>query len=418
MRTFRSFSCRAAVGVSLGVLFMLMTLPVPAQRAVLLIDTRNGAVLHAENALRPSYPASLTKLMTLYLLFEALQAGKVSSAGELPVSAVAAAQQPVKLGLRAGQSISVKDAINALIIMSANDVAVVVAEAIAGSHEQLVSMMNAKAKRLGMTASTFQNASGLPDPQQVTTARDMAILAKALLDSYPDDYRRFATLAFDFNGRHVGTHNNFLRSFKGAEGLKTGFTCKAGFNLVAAATRADKHLLGVILGEATAGARDARMARVMKLGFTRHEDPMFKLDQFPDSAEQGSQESINQNIIAKECINPQRRRKYISVKNWSVEIGVEVRRKAAIKRARNFIKDHRGLLKGGRPLLIPRWVQNVIYRVGVTGLTKANATNTCLSIRSDSVFCVVRSPKSANYAMDKALRVLAATAKRDKHSRD
>jgi len=418
MRLNRSLPYRGALAVFLGVLFLMLSSPVRAQRAVLLVDINDGAVLHAENALRPSYPASLTKLMTLYLLFEAVQSGRYSHASALPISALAAAQLPVNLGLRAGRKISVEDAINAIIVMSANDVAVVVAEAVGDSHEQFVEMMNAKAKTLGMTNSTFRNASGLPDPQQVTTARDMAILARALFDFYPNDYKRFATLAFDFNGRHVDTHNNFLRSFEGAEGLKTGFTCKAGFNLVAAATLEEKHLIGVILGETTAGARDARMARVMKLGFSGSEESIFNLDNFPESSEQGGQDSVNQQIIAKECINPQGGRRYFAVKDWSVEFGVEVRRQAAVDRARSFIKEHRGLLKGGRPLLIPRMARRVIYRVGVTGLAKANAINTCLSIRSKTIYCVVRSPKAASYAMKKALRVLAAIAKRDKQKND
>jgi D-alanyl-D-alanine carboxypeptidase len=200
--------------------------------------------------------------------------------------------------------------------------------------------------------------------------------------------------------------------------LKTGFTCKAGFNLVAVATREEKHLVGIILGESTAAARDARMMQVMKLGFAGHEEPLLNLDTLPESPDQGGEESVNQKMIAKECINPQGVRRYMTVKDWSVEFGVEVQRQAAINRARGFIKKHRGLLKGGRPLLIPRMARRVIYRVGVTGLAKANATNTCLGIRSDSVFCVVRSPKSANYAMDKAHRVLEAMAKRDKQSTD
>lgn len=402
----------AVVAVSAGALLMVLNSPVNAERAALLIDISDGRVLHADNALRPSYPASLTKLMTLYLLFEALKSGLYLDSA-LPISAEAAAQDPVKLGLRAGKHINVADAINAIIIRSANDVAVVVAEAIGGSHAKFVDMMNAKATELGMNETNFRNASGLPDPQQITTARDMAILAKALFDDFPIDYKRFATVAFQYKGRQVSTHNNFLRSFNGAEGLKTGFTCKAGFNLVAAATRGEKRLVGVILGAATAGPRDAQMNRMMKSGFKDSDVPSFNINDFPNPVAQGSEEAVNQKMIATECIEGKDVRDYREIKDWSIEIGVEVQRRAAIRRARKFIKQHRKVLKGGQPLLIPRWAQTVIYQVGVTGLTRDNAINTCLSVRSDATYCVVRSSRMENIAMDRALRVLKAVAKRD-----
>jgi len=175
--------------------------------------------------------------MTLYLLSEALQSGNLAIDSKLPISAEAAAQPAVKLGLKVGGQISVADAINAIIVRSANDVAVVVGEAVGGSHPKFVDMMNAKVMQLGMTGTTFRNANGLPHSEQITTARDMVILAKALFDGFPDDYQRFSTVGFKFNGRQINTHNNFLLSFAGAQGLKTGFTCKAGFNLVATACR-------------------------------------------------------------------------------------------------------------------------------------------------------------------------------------
>jgi hypothetical protein len=292
-------------------------------------------------------------------------------------------------------------------------VAVVVAEALGGSHPQFVDLMNATAARLGMTRTTFHNAHGLPHPQQTTTARDMAILAKALFDDYPDDYARFATLTFSFRGRSINSHNNFLRGFPGAQGLKTGFTCKAGFNLVATASRETRHLVGVVLGDATAAARDARMVRLMRAGFAGHRKLLFNIDSFPATPAQGSGALINTQMIAEECINPQHGRSHTVVSEWGIQLGVEATREAALDRARGFIKRHRALLKGGRPLLTPRWVQNVIYEVGITDLKKADATNTCLTVRNDTVYCVARPPEAQQYAMDKALRVLAAVAKRE-----
>ncbi len=414
----RFLSNRSLLGVYLGALLLLMHLPVRAERAALLVDVSNGEILHAEHALRPSYPASLTKLMTLYLLFEALNVGKLSMDSKLLVSKLAAAQLPIKLGLRAGKHITVADAINAIVIRSANDVAVVIAEAVGGSHENFVSMMNAKAAEFGMTRTTFRNASGLPHSEQVTNARDMAILAIALFRHYPRDYERFSTKAFEFNGRHIETHNNFLRSFDGAQGMKTGFTCKAGFNLVGSAIRDGKHLVGVVLGAATAGPRDARMTRMMRSGFKSDLAPLFNITTFPDPVGQGSDEAVNQKIIATECLEPKDGKKYMAIKDWSIEIGVEVRLRDAIKRARRFIKKHRAVLKGGQPLLIPRWTQTIIYQVGVTGLKRDNAIDTCLSVRSESVYCVVRSERIEKIAMDRAQRVLKAVEKRDKQLRE
>ena len=415
---------RSALGVYLGALLMLMHLPVSAERAALLVDIDNGQVLHAENALLPSYPASLTKLMTLYLLFEALKVGKVSIDSKLEISEFAAAQLPIKLGVPAGKHITVADAINAIVVRSANDVAVVVAEAIGGSNENFVRMMNAKAAKLGMTGTTFRNASGLPDPEQVTNARDMAILAVALYKHYPSDYGRFATTGFQFNGRRIEGHNNFLRSFDGAQGMKTGFTCKAGFNLVGSAIRDGKHLVGVVLGAAMAGPRDVRMTRLMRSGFEGELGPLFSISKFPDPVAQGSDEAVNQQIIANECvetkdgIEPKDGKKYMVVKGWSIEIGVEVQLSDALNRAQSFIKQNRAVLKAGQPLLIPRWAQTVIYQFGVTGLQRDDAINTCLSVRSESVYCVVRSERVENIAMDRAQRVLMAVEKRGKQLRE
>lgn len=406
-------SLRVVIAIILGVFFILTTNAVQAERAALLMDMYNDRVLLAENALVPSHPASLTKLMTLYLLFEAIHRGEYTTEAELLVSADAATQTPVNLGIRAGQKITVDDAINALIVVSANDVSVVVAEAIAGSHTLFVDQMNNKAKRLGMNRTRFQNAHGLPHPQQVTTARDMAILTKALWDDFPEQYKRFGTKGFSFNGRRSNSHNNFLNSFTGAVGLKTGYTCNAGFNLVAAAIREQRHLVGIVLGAATAWQRDSRMAKMMDMGFDGAVEPLFQLGRFPNAAEQGGYLAMNHSPIARECVETKPGQKYFKVKDWSIQLGVEVTKEAALERARAFIKTHRKLLKGGRPLLTPKWVQNVIYQVGVTGLTQANASNTCLTIRSDTVYCIVRTQRASQHAMDRALRVLEAVARKE-----
>jgi len=393
--------------------FALFPFSATAQRAALLVDADSDTVLHADHALRPARPASLTKLMTLYLAFEAMRDGRFEGDTALPVSAVAAGQAPVKLGLKRGGNITLEDAITALIVMSGNDVAVVVAEAIGGSEEAFAAMMNAAANRLGLERTVFRNASGLPNPGQITTARDMVVLAQALRRTFPEDFARFATKTFTFKGRRINSHNNFLRGFDGALGMKTGFTCRAGYNLVAAAERNGRHLIGVVLGDASAGARDARMVRLMKKGFANDAEPLFVFDAFPDRIGQGESETVNGRMIATGCINPQPGREYFKVREWSVLLGgIDLTRRAALVRARQFMRDHRSLLKGGRPMLLPRWARDVTYQIGITGLKKQNATNTCLGIRSKQVYCVVRSPKAAEYAMQKGLRIIAAVEKK------
>lgn len=399
--------------------FSLYGSPAAAERASLIVDVTSGGVLQAENALRPAYPASLTKLMTLYLAFEALREGRLAAGDQLPVSSAAAAAPPVRLGLKAGTTIELNDAITALIVMSSNDVAAVVAEAISGSEETFVSMMNATATRLGLQRTVFRNASGLPDPAQITTARDMAVLARALYETFPADYERFSTKAATVKGRQFNSHNNFLRGYDGARGLKTGFTCKAGFNLVATAERNERHLIGVVLGAPTAAARDSLMVRLMNETFRSAYDPRFHLDSFPDPAAQGHDDAVNSRMIATECINPQPGREYFKVKDWSILLGgVDLNRRAALDRARKFIRAHRSLLQGGRPMIMPHWARDVVYQVGITGLERQHATNTCLGIRSNSIYCVVRSPQAAEYAMQKALRIMDAVAQRANSTTD
>lgn len=409
-----SLSSRVRRGVAclvVGIATGLVSAPAAAARASLLVDMDSGAVLHAEGALRPARPASLTKLMTLYLAFAAMRAGRLAGDDVVTMSATAAAAPPVRLGVKAGESLSVDAALTALIVTSGNDVAVAIAETLAGSEQDFVRRMNAAADSLGLTATRFRNASGLPDPGQVTTARDLVVLARALYAEFPQEYPRFAATAFTHAGRRIGSHNNFVRDYTGARGLKTGFTCRAGFNLVAAAERNGRHLLGVVLGEPGAAARDQRMVRLMNAGFASRQSAGFALDAFPDRAAQGEGEPLNTRMIATECINPEPGREYFRVQAWSILLGgVDMTRRDALARARAFIREHRKLLRGGRPLLMPRWARDVIWQIGITGLEQRDATNTCLGIRGDNTYCVVRSPAAAEFAMQRALRILDAVS--------
>src|SRR5689334_1889929 len=227
--------------------------------ASIVVDVNSGAVMQATNADSPRHPASLTKIMTLYLLFERLEQGKIKLNTELPVSAHAAAQAPSKLGLKPGESISVETAIRAIVTKSANDVAVIVAEALGGDEPSFARSMTAKARALGMTQTFYRNASGLPDEQQITTARDQAILGRAIQDRFPNYYRYFATRTFEFRGHAIRNHNHLLGAIDGLDGIKTGYIHESGFNIVTSIRRANRHIIAVVFGGRSAEARDARV---------------------------------------------------------------------------------------------------------------------------------------------------------------
>ena len=227
--------------------------------ASIVVDANSGAVMQATNADSPRHPASLTKIMTLYLLFERLEQGKIKLTTDLPVSAHAAVQAPSKLGLKPGETIRVETAIRAIVTKSANDVAVIVAEALGGDEPGFARLMTAKAKALGMTQTVYRNASGLPDDQQITSARDQAILGRAIQDRFPNYYQYFATRTFDFRGKSIRNHNHLLGVIDGVDGIKTGYIHDSGFNIVTSIRRANHHIVAVVFGGRSAEARDARV---------------------------------------------------------------------------------------------------------------------------------------------------------------
>jgi len=232
--------------------------------ADIVIDDKSGLVLHEVSADEPRHPASLTKIMTLYLLFERLEDGTLKLDTPLPVSTRAALQNPTKLGLKTNQTINVEDAIKGLVTKSANDAAVVVAEAIGGSEEEFAKLMTLKAAALGMTGTTYVNASGLPAEAQITTARDQAVLGRAIQHRFPVYYPYFATPSFRYKGADMRNHNNLLGQVKGVDGIKTGYTEASGYNLTSSVRRDDKHIVAVVLGGTSNGARDARMRQLIE----------------------------------------------------------------------------------------------------------------------------------------------------------
>jgi D-alanyl-D-alanine carboxypeptidase len=254
-------------GVSFGVLVALLALGnVPAVAAPysdIVIDANTGNVLHATNPDASRHPASLTKIMTLYLLFEQLEAGKLKLDTPLKVSEHAADQSPTKLGLKPGSTIQVEDAIKGMVTRSANDAAVVVAEAISGDEAEFAKLMTRKAHALGMTRTVYRNASGLPEDDQVTSARDQSILGRAIQERFPRHYKYFSTRSFNFRGQRIGNHNNLLGRVEGVDGIKTGYIHASGFNLVTSVRRGNRYLVAVVLGGSSAGSRDARMRELI-----------------------------------------------------------------------------------------------------------------------------------------------------------
>ena len=229
----------------------------------IVVDGNSGAVLHASEPDALRHPASLTKIMTLYLLFEQLDAGKLKLDSSLEVSEHAAIQSPTKLGLRAGQTIKVEDAIKGIVTRSANDAAVVVGENIGGDEESFAKLMTHKAQALGMAHTVYRNASGLPENEQVTTARDQALLGRAIQERFPRYYKFFSTRSFEFRGESIGNHNHLLGTVDGVDGIKTGYISASGFNIVTSVHRDNRYLLAVVFGGSSAGSRDERMRELI-----------------------------------------------------------------------------------------------------------------------------------------------------------
>lgn len=242
---------------------------VPAQsqatgrHASMVIDANTGRVLHDQAADEPRFPASLTKMMTLYVVFELMEQGRLTPATRIRISDTAASAPPTKLGLSSGSDIALLDAIRALIVHSANDISIAVAEHIAGSEEKFAGLMTRKARQIGMMKSTFRNAHGLPDPEQQTTARDMLTLAMRLNDDFPNQYKLFSTRSMTTHGRAHRNHNTMLVTYEGMDGIKTGYIRSSGFNLVASVRRGGKHVVAVVFGGTSASARNVYMRALL-----------------------------------------------------------------------------------------------------------------------------------------------------------
>ncbi len=271
----------------------------------LVLDASDGRIVYAEDMDDEWHPASLTKIMTAYLVFEALKQGKLTLEQKIPYSAYASEQPPSKLGLIVGAEIRVDSALKALIIKSANDIAVTLAEAVSGSEPAFVALMNNTAQRLGMTRTNFVNANGLPAAPQVTTARDLARLARAVIKDFPEYSSYWSMMDARIGKSYIRTHNGLLASYEGANGLKTGFICDSGFNVVATAKRNDLHLIAVVLGSETGADRTLRASILLEHGFQGFEwKQLFSnqtIDTAPIEADARTITSMRKQVISLEC---------------------------------------------------------------------------------------------------------------------
>lgn len=374
--------------------------------AAIVVDAKTGEVLYENRADSPRYPASITKVMTLYLTFEALASGKIDLDDRVVFSPRAAAQPPTKLGVRAGDSISVDEAMKALATKSANDAAVALAEKLAGTEQRFAALMTLRARELGMTDTNFANASGLPDSRQVSTARDIAILSRAVMRDYPQYYKLFSLQYFNFRGQTMRNHNGLLHRMDGVDGLKTGFINASGFNLAASAVRDGRRLIAVVLGGPTSRARDNNAESLLLTGFevldrrARGEDiqvaqsffesPMTGGRVQPQTA-QGDEDSMK--IVLASTAPPIRasRVEIVEKGKWTVQVGSFSSRSDAKEQLSIVEKrfgKHFGKAKGVAEKSGGK------YRSRFSGFSEKAAKDACRALKAKKQPCMVLPPRA------------------------
>ena len=366
--------------------------------AFIVVDAQTGAVLESHNADGLCYPASLAKLMTLYITFQQLSSGKMTLGQELRVSSHAAAQPPMKLGLRPGERITVKSAILAITTLSGNDAAVVLAEAIGGTETRFADLMNQTARRLGLNRTTFCNASGLPNWRQRTTAFDMAKLALAILHNFPEYYHFFDTRSFVFQGRTIYGHDHLLGRCPGVDGMKTGYTRASGYNIVTSAARDGRRLVGVVMGGSSIWSRDRLMMAVLDRGFML--DGAKTLTAAAGQAETGrvpagylkaSDETIEHNPVAR------------SHPEWIVQIGGNFRSPRYARSAlESALHTAPGPLRGARPLVVK--AAGAGYRARFLSRSRGTAWEAFRILRERKFACRVWAARSSSIALASAGR--------------
>ena len=361
---------------------MIFQSPAFASPAAVVIDGDTGAVLYQKNMNHRHYPASLTKMMTLYLLFEAIERGDVALSSSFKVSARAAGQPNSKLGLRKGKRIRVSDAILALVVQSANDVATVVAESLAGSEVAFAREMTAKAKLLGMKRTSFRNASGLPNRGQLSSARDMAELARALYRDFPQYYRFFSITSFRYGGRVYRGHNKFVSSYDGADGLKTGYIRSSKFNLAASATRNGRRLFAVVFGATSPDRRDRKMANLLDGAFA-------DLDKIRiASAAPPPPPSNNSGGL----LLPPPKKPVINTVGapWAIQVGAFTESEAAYAAVKTSLKHIPGIVATAAALIVPvAEGDGGLYRARFVGVSWREAQRACRILLRKRLDCEV-----------------------------
>ncbi len=372
--------------------------------AGIVVDAQNGAVLQSVNAHARWYPASLTKVMTVYLTLEAVEAGTLKLDEELTVSTLAASQPPTELGIGVGDKISVEQAILAVILRSANDVAVVLAERVGGSEEAFAKLMTARARQLGMARTQFRNATGLPNPDQTTTARDMAVLGIALLERFPQHYHFFSARSFTYAGQNFGTINGILSRYPGADGIKTGFTCGSGYNLLASAVRDGRRLIGVVLGGVSNEARHSEMIVMLDKAFaTPSADSggnTFLAGFRPALDDAGSPPPFQ--LSSMQCnigVGTSGTEASLggSQDDWGIIFGSfpeKAQAQAAVGQARQLLGS---LVSAGRPEVLSRNGEGTRrYNALIAGLSQKQASMACKHLWNIGTYCLMINSKTLN----------------------
>lgn len=394
------------------------------KHAEIVVDAETGLILHQVNGSAKRHPASMTKMMTLYLVFEALEQRRWSQTTKLPVSKHAASQKGTRLKLKAGQKIRVKDAVMGLITKSANDASVVIAEALSGSERKFARLMTRKARALGMQDTYFRNASGMPDPAQITTARDMAQLARALVYHFPRYYRYFGTKKFTFKGKTYNNHNKLLESYPGLDGIKTGYINASGFNLTASAVRQGRRLIAVYFGGKTSKKRNASMKALLDRAFgSRHFASLRRNGTLAEPvavAANHSSQNIRQAsmthsrpkpplppkvynrtprqtqyVASAQQAVPQvrqtvpRRRGVTRQSAWGIQVGAFAAFAPAHIAVTKATKHAPSLLNTTKVAIIPvNKRQSTIYRARIVGLTKKKARAACSVLERKRIPCL------------------------------
>lgn len=392
MKTSNIKFCFVFIGILFSTLFVFDN-PAAARYASIIVDAESGKVLHASNPDRRRYPASLTKMMTLYMLFDAIDRGKLKINQRLKVSRRAQGMAPSKLGLKRGQTIRVKDAILALITKSANDVAVVVAETIGGTEVKFARMMTEKAKAIGMQKTRFRNASGLPNRRQVSTARDMATLARRLIDDFPQFYHYFGTQKFSYKHRTYSNHNKMLRAYPGVDGIKTGYIRASGFNLVASTKRYGRRLIGVVFGGQSAQSRDRHMRRLFERAYALV--PKTRTDYPRSTAEALEKTAPRKTQLVKAAVAATGARKLSPdrVRRWSIQVGAFSQSAAARLAAYGAAGRLQGVAQHGRVAIVMHEKDRArLYRAQIVGMSQREAVKSCTYLRARQHACVAIPP--------------------------